>query len=67
MFKNVRTNSKPMKHKKNKNLPTKPFTSEKKRKKIYVAVRLELDILRSLTRAFPLGQSVLVVLMDYFL
>ena len=48
MFKNVRTNSKPMKHKKNKNLPTKPFTSEKKeKKKIYVAVRLELDILRS--------------------
>ena len=48
MFKNVQTNLKPIQHKKNKNLPTKPFTSKKKRKeKIYVAVRLQLDILRS--------------------
>ena len=46
MFKKVQTNLNPTQHEKNKNLPTKPLTSEKKRKtkkKIYVAVRFELE------------------------
>ena len=50
MFKKGLTNLKPMQHKKNKNIPIKTPTREKKnekKKNIYVAVRLELDILRS--------------------
>ena len=46
MFKKVQTNLNPTQHEKNKNLPTKPLTSEKKKKnqkKIYVAVRFELE------------------------
>ena len=64
MFKKVQTNLKSTQHKKNKNLPTKPLKSEKKRKKIYVAERLELEHQISLdfkTSAFPLDQYVLAV------
>ena len=69
MFKTVQTYLKPTQHKKNKNLPTKPLTSEKKKEKKIVTVTHELEHRTSLdlkTSAFPLDQYVLAVNKDNF-